>query len=253
MLTLIWNDKPETARRIANRIELILDAARAKGLRHGDNPARLRGHLGHLLPGRRKLERGHHAAMAYADVPAFIARLRDQDAIAARALEFVILTAGRSGEVLGARWDEIDLAAKTWTLPPERMKAGREHRVPLSARAVAILESLAKVRTCDFVFPSPRGARPLSHVALQKVLARMGVQATAHGFRSSFRDWAGNETAFPREVAEASLAHRVGDATETAYRRSDALEKRRALMDAWSNYCDGERADNVILITARVR
>jgi integrase len=185
--------------------------------------------------------------MAYADIPAFIAKLREDDFIAAIALEFCILTATRSGEVYGARWSEIDIGAKVWTLPAGRMKAAREHRVPMSDRALAILEKLGKTRTGDYVFPSPRGGKPLSHVAMAKVMRRLGAEkATVHGFRSAFRDWAGNETHFPREVCEAALAHVAGDATERAYRRGDALEKRRALMDAWASYCEPRATSNVV-------
>jgi integrase len=180
-------------------------------------------------------------------LPAFIKRLRQKDNTASSALEFAILTATRSAEVYGARWSEIDTDAKVWTIPAGRMKAGKEHRVPLSARALAILDKLADGRTCDFVFESPRGKRPLSHIAMAKVIARMGAEhVTPHGFRSSFRDWAGNETHFPREVAEAALAHTVGDKAEQAYRRGDALEKRRKLMDAWAAYCESKAASNVV-------
>jgi integrase len=176
--------------------------------------------------------------MAYGDVPAFVARLQNDKAVAARALEFCILTATRTGEILGARWSEIDANAKVWTVPAGRMKAAREHRAPLSNRALTILAELSQLRTCEFVFPSPRHKRPLSHVAMAKVLARLGVrEVTVHGFRSAFRDWAGNDTHFAREVAEAALAHVVGDKAEQAYRRGEALEKRRALMEAWASYC----------------
>jgi len=227
-----------------------LSAAKARGFRSGENPAAWRGHLEHLLPKRQKLAKGHHAAMAYAAVPEFMERLRAEDCMAAKALEFSILTAGRSGEVFGARWSEIDMASKTWTLPAHRMKAGREHRVPLCARAMDILESLVSLRAGEFVFPSPRGDRPLSHVAMQKVLTRMGVEgATVHGFRSAFRDWVGNETHFYREVAEAALAHSIGDAAEQAYRRGDALEKRRELMELWGRYCASNSESNVIAFT----
>ncbi|MGC1861565.1 MAG: integrase arm-type DNA-binding domain-containing protein [Methylocystis sp.] len=238
VLAPLWQTKPETASRVRGRIEAVLDAAKAQGHRSGENPAAWRGHLAHLLPKRGKLTRGHHAAMDYRDVPAFVAKLRECDVIAAMALEFCILTATRSGEVYGARWSEIDMAAKVWTVPAERMKAAREHRVPLCDRALAIIERLFEARTGEFVFPSPRGQRPLSHVAMAKVMRRLEIeQATVHGFRSAFRDWAGNETHFPREVAEAALAHVVGDKAEQAYRRSDALEKRRDLMQAWANHC----------------
>jgi integrase len=239
VLKPLWTAKPETASRLRGRIEAVLDAAKAQGHRSGENPARWRGHLSHLLPKRQKLTRGHHAAMAYAEVPVLMARLRAENAIAAQALAFCILTGTRTGEVLGALWSEIDMAAKVWTVQAARMKAAREHRVPLSDRARAILETLSPTRTSAFVFPSPRGSRPLSHVAMAKVLTRLGVEdVTVHGFRSAFRDWAGNETHFAREVAEAALAHVVGDASEQAYRRSDALEKRRALMEAWAQWCE---------------
>jgi integrase len=239
VLTPLWQTKPETASRLRGRIEAVLDAAKAQGHRSGENPAAWRGHLSHLLPKRGKLTRGHHAAMAYDGVPAFVARLREREALAAMALEFTILTAARSGEALGALWCEIDLAAKVWTVPAERMKAAREHRIPLSDRAFAILERLAKAKTVDFVFPSSRAGKPLSGMAMEMLLRRMDQDnVTVHGFRSAFRDWAGNETSFPREIAEAALAHVIGDKAEQAYRRGDALEKRRALMAAWANHCE---------------
>ena len=178
--------------------------------------------------------------MAYREVPAFIAQLRECNVIAAMELEFCILTATRSGEVYGARWSEIDVEAKVWTLPAARMKAAREHRVPLSARALAILEKLGDAKTCDYVFPSPRGRKPLSHVSMAKVMHRLQIDGTTvHGFRSAFRDWCGESTSFPRELAEAAFAHVAGDATERAYRRGDALEKRRTLMEAWAGVCGG--------------
>lgn len=231
----IWLDKPETASRLRGRIEHVLDAAGASGHRRGENPARWRGHLDKLLPKRQKLSRGHHAALPYEQVPAFLARLRARVSIAALALEFAILTAARSREVLEARWSELDLTAGIWTVPAARMKAGRPHRVPLSGRALEILRVLVDLRTGDFVFPGQKEGRPLSTMALEMVLRRMKVDdATVHGFRSSFRDWAGEETPFPREVAEAALAHVIGDKAEQAYRRGDALEKRRAMMEAWA-------------------
>jgi integrase len=190
--------------------------------------------------------------MAYVDVPAFIAKLREREALAALALEFCILTATRSGEVYGARWSEIDMAAKVWTVPADRMKAAREHRVPLSERSLAIIERLSEARTGDFVFPSPRGNRPLSHMAMAKVLSRLEVDgATVHGFRSAFRDWVGNETHFAREVAEAALAHAVGDLSEQAYRRGDALEKRRDLMAAWAAWCEPRIGSNIVPMTKK--
>jgi integrase len=213
--------------------------------RNDANPARWRGHLDKLLSRARKLTRGHHAAMAYGDVPAFIGKLREREAIAALALEFLILMAARTGEVIGARWPEIDLAGRLWIVPAARMKAGREHRVPLSGRA--ILERLAEARTGEFVFPGQRRGKPLSSMALEMVLRRMKLEGvTVHGFRSAFRDWAGDRTSFAREVAEAALAHAAGNATEQAYRRGDALEKRRKLMDAWAAFCEPDKSGNVV-------
>jgi len=247
VLQPLWQAKPETASRLRGRIERVLDAAKAKGLRQGENPARWRGHLDSLLPARQRLTRGHHAAMAYRDLPAFIARLRASESVSALALEFAILTTARSGEVLGARWDEFDIEAKLWTVPAARMKAGREHRVPLAARALAILDMVAKVRTGEHVFPGQRPGKPLSVMALAMVLRRLKLKnVTVHGFRSAFRDWCGEATAFPRDVAEAALAHTVGDMTERAYRRGDALEKRRKLMTAWASFLEPKAANNVV-------
>jgi integrase len=209
-------------------------------MRSGENPARWRGHLDALLPKRLKLTRGHHKAMPFDDVPAFTAELRDMAGVAPAALEFAILTAGRSGEVLGARWSEIDLDVGLWTVPADRMKGGREHRVPLSDRTAAILKSMLPLRSSEFVFPGAKEGRPLSVMALEMVLRRAKIDGTVHGFRSSFRDWTGERTAFPRELAEAALAHLVGDEVERAYRRGDALEKRRALMEAWASFCAGQ-------------
>jgi integrase len=245
VLTPIWAEKPETASRVRSRLELILDAAKAQGLRDGPNPARWKGHLQALLPSPRKIARvTHFAAMPYAEVGAFIRELKERRGTAARALEFAILTAGRSGEAIGARWDEIDLEQCLWTIPGARMKAARLHRVPLAARVVEIVVEMAAIRQNDYVFPGARRGRPLTAVALEEVLLRMGQDSTVHGFRSTFRDWAGNETTFPREVAEAALAHVVGDSTEQAYRRSDALERRRKLMDAWARFCDGPTGEH---------
>ena len=246
VLKPIWSTKTETASRLRGRIERVLNAAKAKGCRSGENPAAWRGHLENLLPKRQKLTRGHHAAMPYPDIPAFVAKLRTRKAVAALALEFAILTAARSGEVLGAQWSEIDFDAGVWTIPAKRMKAAREHRVPLSKRAVAILNKMNEARTGDHIFPGWVRGRPLSVMVMGMVLRRLDEHVTVHGFRSSFRDWAGNETHFPRELAEAALAHVVGDKAEQAYRRSDALEKRRALMEAWAQWCEPrEAADNV--------
>lgn len=241
VLKPLWQVKPETASRLRGRIERVLDAAKAKGHRSGENPARWRGHLDHLLPKRQRLTRGHHEALAHEELPNFITELRRREGVAALALEFLILTAARSGEVRGARWSEVDFGSKVWTVPASRMKAGREHRVPLSARAIEILEALQPLAAADqsgqpHIFPGPSAGVPLSVNAFGALLKRMKASVTAHGFRSSFRDWAGEVSTFPREVAEAALAHVVGDATERAYRRGDALEKRRKLMDAWAGY-----------------
>jgi len=254
ILKPIWADKPETASRLRGRIEKVLDAAKAKGHRSGENPARWRGHLDHLLPKPLKLTRGHHAAMPYDQVAAFVADLRQREATAALALEFCILTAARSGEVLGLRRSEIDFDKKIWTVPAVRMKAGREHRVPLSSRACAILKESAKAQSGDFIFAGLARSKPLSNMAMDMMLRRMKREdVTVHGFRSSFRDWAGNVSTFPREVIETALAHVVGDKAEQAYRRSDALDKRRKLMEAWASYCEPRRAGNVVALKAAAR
>jgi integrase len=252
VLKPIWTTKSDTASRLRGRIEAVLDAARAAGHRTGENPARWKGHLTQLLSKRRKLTRGHHAALPYQDVPRFLEALRGRSGVASLALEFAVLTAARSGEVFGARWNEIDLEAKLWTVAANRMKGNRIHRVPLSDRAVAILDGLEKARTSEYVFPGQRAGQPLSVTTLEMVLHRMKLEnATVHGFRSSFRDWAGDRTSFPREVAEAALAHAVGDETEAAYRRSDGLEKRRKLMEAWAAYCEPKSASSVVRIADR--
>ncbi|CAJ0890796.1 hypothetical protein AMST5_04080 [freshwater sediment metagenome] len=239
VLKPIWLRTPDMGARLRSRLEMVLDAAAAQGLRSGENPARWRGHLKHLLPSRPKLEKQHFAALPYADVPGLIAKLRDEETATARALEFLILTAARKTEVLGATFSEIDRDSRVWIVPARRMKSGREHRVPLCDRAFEILSEAESRRVSDYIFPGRRRGSPLSHITMQGALDRAGVKgATIHGFRSSFRDWAGNETHFPREVAEVALAHAVGDETERAYRRADALEKRRELMDAWARYCE---------------
>jgi integrase len=238
----IWQAKPETAQRLRSRIERVLDAARVEGHRDGENPARWKGHLALALPKPAKLSRGHHPAMPHDEVAAFVASLRGRMGVAPIALEFVILTAARSGEVRAMTWSEVDLDLALWTVPADRMKSGRVHRVPLPRRAVDIL-AYAKpfADRAGRVFPSPRGGA-LSDMALLQLLTRMGKREyTVHGFRSSFRDWAGDCTTHPREVVEAALAHAVGDATERAYRRSDALTKRRALMDEWAEYVGSAR------------
>ena len=251
VLQPVWQRTPETAERLRGRIENVLDAAKAKGLRSGENPARWRGHLDQLLPKRQRLSRGHHTALPYADVPAFMADLRGRAATAARALEFAILTAARSGEVLGATCAEIDLEGAVWAVPAIRMKAGREHRVPLSAPALELLRGLDATRDADKanpadpVFPSAKGGKSLSSMAMAMLLRRMGSAVTAHGFRSAFRDWASETTGFPHEVCEMALAHTIGNKAEAAYRRGDLFDKRRGLMDAWASYC-GKNAGNVV-------
>jgi integrase len=250
----LWSTKPETAGRVRGRIEAVLDWARARGYRSGENPARWRGHLDQLLPKRAKVRRvEHHAALPYAEIGAFMAKLRAAEGISARALEFAILTAGRTGEVIGARWDEVNLDEKLWTIPADRMKAGKEHRVPLSAPAVALLRQLAEASTGDFVFPGGRRGKALSNMAMLQTLRRMGRgDLTAHGFRSTFRDWAAELTNFPAELAEMALAHAVTDKVEAAYRRGDMFEKRRRLMDAWGSFLATVRpAGKVLTMHAR--
>jgi integrase len=252
VLKPLWNTKAETGSRLRGRIERVLDAAKAQGLRSGENPARWRGHLDQLLPKRQRLTRGHHAAMPYTDVPAFMTDLKRQNAMAALALEFTVLTAARSGEVLGAYWEEFDLDHAVWTVPPKRMKAGREHRVPLSSRARQIVERLYETRGRDCVFSGQKAGQPLSVMAMEMVLRRMKVEdATVHGFRSAFRDWAAECTNFPNEVCEAALAHVIENKAEAAYRRGDLFEKRRSLMDAWASYCTAPKTAKVITFERR--
>jgi integrase len=239
VLQPIWLSKPETASRLRGRIERILDAAKAKKLRTGENPAQGRGHLDLLLPKRDKSLVKHHAALPFVEIAAFMADLRVRPAVAARALEFTILTAARSGETRGMTWSEVDLEARLWTVPAKRMKAGAEHQVPLSDAAVVILSAQKQPdsKPGDFVFSAPRGGA-FSDMALAQLLKRMGrLNITVHGFRSAFRDWAGDKTQFGREEVEMALAHTVASAVERAYRRGRALEKRRELMAAWADYC----------------
>ncbi len=237
----IWHDKPETAARVRGRIETVLTAAAVRGLRTGENPARWKGHLAELLPARGKIAPvKHHAALPYLDLPAFFLRLQAADGLGARALELAILTAGRTGEVLGATWGEFDLAAAVWTVPASRMKANREHRVPLSGAALAVLRKLATIRQGEFVFTGQQATKPLSNMAMEMALRRMKrSDVTAHGMRSTFRDWVAEATEYRGELAEAALAHVVGDKTEAAYRRGDLFEKRRGLMEAWAGFCGG--------------
>jgi integrase len=248
VLKPLWNDKPETASRLRGRIERVLDAAKAQGLRSGENPARWRGHLDQLLPKHPLLTRGHYAAMSYGDVPAFLGNLQSRQATAALALEFAILTAARSGEVLGAKWAECDLERAVWTVPATRMKAGREHRVPLSRRALKIVKAMHEGRDGDYVFPGQKPGKPLSVMALGMVLRRMKVErVTVHGFRSAFRDWAAECTNSPNEVCEAALAHVIENKAEAAYRRGDLFDKRRKLMDSWAVYCAAPKAGKVVV------
>jgi integrase len=234
----IWAEKPETANRVRGRIESILDWATVRGYRQGENPARWRGHLDKLLPSRSKVRKTrHHSALPYADLPEFLTKLRDQGGIAARALEFTILTAARTGEAIGARRSEFNIREKLWTIPAERMKAGKEHRVPLSDRALELVATQAEADN-DFVFPGGRRGQPLSNMAMLKLLQRTGRDdLTVHGFRSTFRDWASERTNFPGEVVEMALAHAIDSKTEAAYRRGDLFEKRRALVGAWAEFC----------------
>ncbi|UZK70486.1 integrase arm-type DNA-binding domain-containing protein [Sphingomonas sp. S1-29] len=244
----IWTEKPETAKRVRGRIERILDAAKARGIRERDtmNPAMWRGHLQLLLPAQSKLTRGHHKAMAWADIPGFMTGLQERQALAARCLEFTIFTAARSGEALGATWQEIDLQKGLWSIPAARMKAGAPHTVPLATAALALLERLAADGGCkptQFVF-SVRGAKR-SNMAMSMLLRRMEKSdVTVHGFRSTFRDWAGDATDYPRELIEQALAHTIQNKAERAYRRGAAIERRRVLMEDWAGYLLGHGTTN---------
>lgn len=253
VLEPIWNTKTETASRLRGRIESVLDWAKVRGYRKGENPARWKGHLDHILPSRTKVQKvKHHAALDYREIGSFMAALRSIDGMGARALEFAILCASRSNEVRGATWGEIDEKARLWTIPAERMKAGKEHRVPLSPAALDLLASLPRIADTRLIFPSTK-AGLLSDMTLTAVIRRMhdtrtkegmtgwcdntGRVVTAHGFRSTFRDWAGETTAHPREVIEHALAHQLKDKAEAAYQRGELLEKRRSLMADWAQQC----------------
>jgi integrase len=241
VLEPMWRTTTETASRVRGRIESVLDYARARGWRTGENPARWKGHLANLLPARGKVQRVQHlAALPWCQMGAFMSELARQQGAIAAALRFAIFAASRSSEVRGARWTEIDLAQRVWTIPADRMKAGREHRVPLSDAALDVLHEMEALRRhdSDFVFPGARAGKPLCDRGLTTALRRMGLgEITAHGFRSTFRDWAGETTAFPREVIEMALAHRLGDAAEQAYARGDLFQKRRLLMQEWAEFC----------------
>lgn len=239
LLRPLWQRTPETAERLRGRIERVLDSAKARGLRSGENPARWRGHLEQLLPKRQRLSRGHHAALPYDAVPAFMRRLRKAESPAARALEFTVLTAARTGETLGALWSEFDLEKRIWTIPATRMKAGAEHRVPLDKRVIDLLQGLSRSEQSEFVFRGTTG-NTLSNMAMPMLLRRLELPVTVHGFRSSFRDWASEQTTFAHETCEQALAHTISNKSEAAYRRGDQLEKRRALMEAWSSFCHSD-------------
>lgn len=246
ILEPLWREKTETATRVRGRVESVLDWAAARGLRTSENPARWRGHLDKLLPKPSKVKKvKHHEALPYSEIGTFMAALRAEEGMGARALEFAILTAGRSGEVRGARRSEIDLQARLWTVPAARMKADREHRVPLPSQAVALLQALPELDQ-DLFFPN-RSGTPLSDMTLSAVLRRMKVDVTVHGFRSTFRDWAAERTNYPREVAEMALAHAVGDKVEAAYRRGDLFEKRRLMMQAWATFIGRPQGDSSVV------
>jgi integrase len=251
MLTPIWTKKPETASRVRGRVEMVLSYAKARGWRSGENPAAWRDNLALLLPRKSKVRPVvHHAALPWAECPAFMQELRRRDSgMGSRALQFAILTAARSGEVRGAEWSEIDFKARLWTVPASRMKASKEHRVPLSEAALAVLKPLAELKQSSVIFPGQNGQEPLSNMTLTAGLKRMGrADLTAHGFRSSFRDWAAEATAHPSEVVEMALAHAVGDKVEAAYRRGDLFKKRRKLMDDWADYLGREPAVVIPLV-----
>jgi len=250
VLQPVWQSVPETASRLRGRLENVLDAARAMGFRDGPNPAMWRGHLKTLLPARQKLTRGHHAALGYNDLPAFMAELRSRKSLAALALEIAILTATRSGEVLNAKWEEFDLEKAIWTIPAHRMKAGLAHRVPLASRPLEILKTTPRLDHNPHVFPGNARGKPLSGMAMTMQLRRMKRDTiTVHGFRSTFRDWASEQTSFPHETCEHALAHRVSDKAEAAYRRGDQFDKRRKLMEAWAAFCEPRASAKVLPMT----
>ena len=253
----IWRDKTETASRVRGRVESILDWATVRKYRTGDNPARWLGHLEHVLPSKGKLAKvNHHAALPYAELPDFIRRLREREGMAARALELAILTAARTGEIIGTRWDEIDLDDKVWTIPAGRMKGGREHKVTLSERAIQLLRALPTEEGNPHIFIGPRPGSGLSNMSMTAVLRRMGHgDITVHGMRSSFRDWAAERTNYPNHVVEMALAHAVADKVEAAYRRGDLLKKRFALAEAWARFCASPpvTSEGVVALRERAR
>jgi integrase len=239
ILEPIWSAKPETASRVRGRIEVVLSWAKVRGFRDGENPAQWRGHIDQLLPAKGKVRKVvHHAALAYPQIPIFMEQIRQQNSLTARALEFLILTASRTNETLEATWDEIDFERGIWLIPSARMKAGKDHRVPLPLRAQEIVSEMYEIRQSTYVFPGNKMGRPFSQMALAMLLRRMGHgTVTVHGFRSTFRDWANECTTFPGTAAEMALAHTVSNAVEAAYRRGDMLEKRKQMMAAWADYC----------------
>jgi len=234
----IWNTKTETATRVRQRIEAVIDWAKARDYREGDNPARWKGHLDKLLPNPSKIRKvEHHNALPYIEMSSFFRLLRSKESMAASALSFIILTATRSGEARGARVEEIDFQSKTWTIPAERMKAKREHKVPLSDEAINVLKEVSNQQMNGYIFPGSKGNAPVTEAAIRKLLKAEQPGVTTHGFRSTFRDWCAEKTDSPREVAEAALAHILGDQTESAYLRTDLFDRRRELMGEWSRYC----------------
>jgi integrase len=252
VLRPIWETRHETASRVRGRIERVLDAARAKALRSGENPARWRGHLKELLSRRKTLTRGHHGALPYGEMPAFIAELRNRKSVSAMALEFTILCAVRTSETIGAEWSEIDLDRNIWNIPANRIKAGKEHRVPLTPRTLEILKAV-KIRPAGFVFPGQRSGKPLSNMAMLELLRDMrGRGFTVHGFRSAFKDWAAETTTHENAVSEMALAHAVGNKVEAAYRRGDLFKKRQSLMDDWARFLS-EDTTNIVPIRRRLQ
>ena len=250
VLKPLWGHKTETASRVRGRIEAVLGWATGHHDRKGDNPARWQGLLEHALPAKAKVAKTkHHAALPHAEIAAFMAKLRQDTSAAAKCLEFIVPTAARLGEATGAMWSALDFANRTWTIPSSRMKGGREHRVPLSHTAMAVLEAMRAVRVSEFVFPGMRDGRSVASRTIQDFVTRIANgEITTHGFRSSFRDWAAERTSFPREVAEMALAHAIPSAVEAAYRRGDLFEKRRRLMESWAEFCGKPSAGKVVPI-----
>jgi integrase len=248
ILKPIWLQKTETATRVRNRIELVLDYAAAMQYRSGENPARWRGNLAHLLPKPSKVrEIKHHPALPYSELPEFMSALLNAKGLAARALTLTILCATRTSETLNAEWSEINMETKVWTIPKERMKQNKTHRVPLSNQAITLLEDLKSTGRSNFVFPGSKRGKPLSNMAMTICLSRMGRgDITVHGFRSTFRDWVAEKTNYPQRVAETALAHRLKDGAEAAYQRGDLLEKRKQMMDAWAQYALPETSNVVV-------